>query len=67
MKPRVYNRVEDFTDEEVQKFESMHKTLRGYNADLRKGVSAIVPAYTDEEMSLYSTYRQLFLSSETDQ
>lgn len=58
--------IEEFSPEQIKKFDAMHKTLRDYNVNTAKGNSPLAPAFTDEEMHEYSTYRQMLLSKQCD-
>lgn len=61
MKASSTKTLEDFTPEEIGKFEVMQKVMSAYNSNLMREQSPLVPAYTDVEMSEYSLYCQLVL------
>lgn len=65
MNAKIYKQVDDFSKEQIQKFDTMHRVLREYNSRLRKETSPIAPAFTDDEMRGYSIYRQLLIAAES--
>lgn len=62
-----YRTLEDFNPAQKSRFDLMHEALQEYNAQLRRGESAVAPAFTDDEMAEYSIYRQLVLAKECDE
>jgi hypothetical protein len=62
MKSKHYTSITDFTSEQIQKFDTMHTSLRDYNSALRKGLSPPALTFPDEDMAIYSIYRQLILA-----
>jgi hypothetical protein len=55
--------VEDFTLEQVTKFDEMHRVLTEYNAKLCTPEEIPAPKYTPDEVAAYSQYRELLLES----
>ena len=62
-------RLEDYTQAEIQHFDEMHRVLTEYNARVQKKRSAIlkVPPFTDNEMAMYSGYRELVIAKECEE
>ena len=56
----------DFSPRDIQLFEAMHKALEKYNAEVAKDTSKVLetPPYTEEQMTEYSSYRQLLMQQE---
>jgi hypothetical protein len=67
MEKKANGDLKDYTAADVAKFDAMQRALTEYNLNLAKNESAIVPAYTDPEMSDYSIYRQLLLAAKYEE
>jgi hypothetical protein len=59
-------KLSDYTEEQKQKFDNIHRTLRHYNERLSKGEDPALPGYSEKEMSDYSIYRQLLIQEKVD-
>jgi hypothetical protein len=59
--------LEDYTSQEVKKFDEMHKVLSAYNASIGTKNELPLPEYTDAEMSEYSAYRQLIIAKKGEE
>ncbi|MCC6836679.1 MAG: hypothetical protein IT213_16965 [Cytophagales bacterium] len=59
--------LEDFTQNEIEKFDEMHKVLAAYNASLGTKNELPLPEYTDEEMAEHSGYRQLIIAKKCEE
>jgi hypothetical protein len=58
---KTYRSLQEFTQEQIHRFDTMHSALREFNSELRKGMPVLPPDFSDQEMNEYSTYRQLLL------
>jgi len=67
MKSLRLKSLEDFTQEEIQKFDEMHRILTAYNASLGTKNELPLPSYNDKEMAEYSGYRELWLDRKCEE
>lgn len=58
--------LDDFSKDEVKKFDEMLKVLAAYNASLGTDHELPLPPYSDEEMAEFSGYRQLVIAKECE-
>lgn len=58
--------LEDYTPEEITKFDEMHQVLKAYNESIGTNCELPLPDYTDEEMAEYSAYRELVIARECE-
>jgi len=56
--------LDDFTKNEIEKFDEMLEVLAAYNASLGTKNELPLPQYTDKEMAEFSGYRQLVIARE---
>ena len=57
-------KLEDYTAEEIRKYDEVEATLTPYNKQLRAGLNPDVPQITDELMDKNSKYRALLMKME---
>ncbi|MFM7858669.1 MAG: hypothetical protein ACKO96_43810, partial [Flammeovirgaceae bacterium] len=70
MKPNTLPKLktlDDFTREEIEKFDEMLKVLATYNASLGTKKELPLPDYTDKEMAEFSGYRQLVIAKKGEE
>jgi hypothetical protein len=58
MKPNI----SDYSVGEIKRFQWMHEVLSAYNQALGTKEELPLPDFTDEEMSAYSVYREIWIS-----
>jgi len=56
-------KITDFTEEQVDHFDEMHRVLTEYNAKLDIDENTPLPNYSPDEVAKYSQYREILLES----
>jgi hypothetical protein len=60
-------KLENYTQDEKLRFDEMHKVLKQYNAMYGTKTPLPMPDYTDDEMAMYSGYRELVIARECEE
>lgn len=60
-------KLEDYTPEEIKKFDDMLRILEEYNKMLGTKDELPLPHYSDHEMAEFSGYRELIIAKECSQ
>mgnify|MGYP000545352508 CR=1 FL=1 len=58
--------LDEFTENEVKKFDEMHQVLTAYNASLGTDHELPLPPYSREEVAELSGYRELVIAKECE-
>jgi hypothetical protein len=64
---KIYRSPKDFSDDQIQKLNDMHKVLKEYNASLGTENELPLPKYSSNEMAEYSVYRELLIANECNE
>jgi hypothetical protein len=56
-------KITDFTKEQADHFDEMHRVLTEYNAKLDIDENTPMPSYSPDEVAAYSQYREILLES----
>jgi hypothetical protein len=59
--------IDDYSKDEILKFDLMHKTLTEYNKKLGTKNEIPLPKFASNEMSAYSVYRELLIAKESEE
>jgi hypothetical protein len=63
---KIRTKTSEFSEEEVTRFNKMHKILKAYNRALGTKNELPLPRFTSEEMGAYSVFREILIAETSE-